>query len=262
MGTFSSTRWIAGPILRTVLFLGLLALPAAADEIPATLRPAWSQLDFYPPGLPAWVSAKQAFDEDGRLIPDFFRPEALERLNDLLYRPKDPATGCTKMLWIEQNYVNPPDRSSLIAAVRSSQLILLGKVVAREIGFERGELGQMLMIQPSEQLKPAGGDLGRNYFVFVPAGRFQIAGLDICKEDPRFVAPEIGDDVLLFPRDAPAGEIFLNLEYEGSLVVLNADEQVKWPRSFTAADGTRGEPKASRLAILNEIRAEVGRGKP
>ncbi len=249
-------------VLRAFLFWALLASPIAADEIPGTLRPAWSQLDFYPPGLPAWVSAKQAFDEDGRLIPNLFRPEALERLKDVLYRPKDPATGCTRMLWIEQEYVNPPDRSSLGAAIRSSQLIVLGKVVAREIGFERGELGQMLMIQPIEGLKPPGGDLGRNYFVFVPAGRFQFAGLDICKEDPRFAVPEIGDDVLLFPRDAPPGETFLNIEYEGSLVVLSADDHVNWPRSFMAAAGTKGESKPGRLAILNEIRAEVGKGKP
>lgn len=261
MAVFSSSTSTSAAILRSCFFLALLALPLKADEIPATLRPAWPQLDFYPPSLPAWVSAEQAFGEDGRLVADLFRPEALQRLNDLLYRPKDPATGCTRMLWIEQEYVNPPDRSSLKAAIRSSQLIVLGKVVAREIGFERGELGQLLMIQPIERLKPNGGDLGRNYFVFVPAGRFQLGKLDICKEDPRVVLPEIGDEVLLFPRDAPAGEAFLNLEYEGSLVVFTADDQVRWPRSFTA-ESPEGGSQPGRLAILDEIRAEVGKARP
>ena len=247
---------------RLVVVLLLLGgmLTASADDIPATMRPNWPELEFYETDLPVWVSASQAFDKEGKLIPSLFRQEKRERLERLLQLPRDPATGCSKVLWIEQEYVNPPNRSSLAAAAESAELVLLGRVVAREIGFERGQMGQMLMVQPVELIKPAAGrTAARAYFVFVPAGRLKFKDYEICKEDPRVVVPEIGDEVILFPRYAPQGEPFLNLEYDGSMLAFETDGSVKWPDVMSPSPTATPSALQTKADVLEQLRAEVGK---
>ena len=239
-----------------LLLLGWVA-SVFADDIPATLRPNWPELEFYETDLPVWVSASQAFDKEGKLISSLFRQEKREKLERLLQLPRDPATGCSKVLWIEQEYVDPPNRSSLAAAAESAELVLLGKVVARDFGFERGQMGQMLMVQPVEVIKPAGRTAARAYFVFVPAGRLKFKEHEVCKEDPRVVIPEIGDEVIVFPRYAPQGEPFLNLEYDGSMLAFEADGSVKWPDVMSPSRAATPLALHSRADVLEQLRAEV-----
>lgn len=160
------------------------------------------------------------------------------------------------MLWIDVSYVDPPDRSSLAAAVRSSDLVVWGKVVATETGFARGEVGQMLMVQPLEILKTASSAPERFYYVFVPAGRFRFAGYEICKEDPRVVVPTVGEEVVLFPRRAPAGEAFLNLEYEGSLLAFDSEGKVRLPPVMARSLRER-ESWVAPAKALSEIRSQA-----
>jgi len=243
----------------TLGFLFLFwSVPALAEEIPATLRPNWPQLGSFPKDIPVWVAASKAFDDQGRLIPAYFREISRLRLERLLRHPKDPATGCTKMLWIDPAYVDPPNRSSLASAVRSSEMVVWGKVMATEIGFERGQLGQMLAVQPLEILKGKGVAADR-FYVFVPAGRFRFGGYDVCKEDPRFVIPKVGDEMVLLPYLAPAGENYLNLEYEGSLIVFGDEGRVEWPRVMAKSNAHNAE---TPVEVLGEIRRIAAEEKP
>jgi hypothetical protein len=217
-------------------------------------RPAWPELSAYPADLPVWVSADAAFGEDGKLDSELFLPGAGRRLEELLHRPKNPATGCLEMTWIEQEYVNPPDRSSLPAALRSSELVVWGEVVAASVGFERGDLGQLLQIRPIEVLRSRIGDEKLPfYYVFVPAGRLRFAGFEVCKIDPRVVVPEMGEEVVIFAHHATAGESYLNLEYEGSLAAFALDGKSRLPRILVGAGAQREAPGKSEL--IAEIRS-------
>lgn len=124
-----------------------------------------------------------------------------------------------------------------------------------DAGFERGDPGQLLVVQPIEILKPAGAAPLRVYFAFVPAGRFALGGLEICKRDPRAVVPEVGYDVVLLPFRAAAGEAYLNLEYEGSLIVLPASSTPRLPRILSSEAATPGV--GSKAGMIRRIRALV-----
>lgn len=248
-------------IAASLILLLCLAGPVFADEIPATLRPNWPNLTTCPSDVPVWVAAKAAFDEEGDLIPSLFLDESRWRLQRLFRIPKDPATGCAMVRWIDPSYVNPPNRSSLAEAVASSEMVIWGKVVASEPGFERGQVGQLLMVQPLEILKGETTNPPAFYYAFVPKGRFRFAGYDICKEDPRMVAPEVGGEVVLFPYKAPAGESYLNLEYEGSLITFDAEGRVEWPQSMAVSD-THARIFPTPASVLEETRAAARRGKP
>lgn len=261
MGTKrSKTRHSVYPcVLMLLLMAGVGSI--FADEIPEVLRPSWPELSSYPQDIPVWVAASRAFDENGHLIPALFRDESRLRLEKVLRNPKDPATGCTKMLWIDVSYVDPPDRSSIALAVRSSETVIWGKIVATETGFVRGEVGQMLMVQPLEILKATAAAPERFYYVFVPAGRFRFAGYEVCKEDPRIVVPVVGEEVVLFPRWAPAGEPFLNLEYEGSLLAFDAEGKVRLPPVMARTLRDR-ENLITPADVLGEIRSVTRGAKP
>jgi hypothetical protein len=208
-----------------------------------------------------WVAASQAFATEGKLVPELFTAEARERLEFLLARPKDPAQGCTVITWIEQEYVNPPDRSTLARAVASSEMVVWGKVVATTVGFERGDIGQLLMVQPIEVLKPIAAPPARIYFAFVPAGRFELAGRPICKEDPRIIVPEVGEEILLLPHHSPAGEAYLNLEYEGSLIAFGNGGEIRLPRILAAEKANSSSGASTKVDIVERIRSlatEVG----
>jgi hypothetical protein len=233
---------------------------AFADEIPATMRPNWPELSLYPNDVPVWVAAKIAFDEDGRLVPSLFLDDARRRLERVFRNPKDPATGCTKMPWIYQDHINPPDRTSLASAVATSALVVWGKVVAAEAGFERGELGQLLMVQPLEVLKGQSSSPPAFFYVFVPKGRFRFAGHEICKEDPRVVEPEVGQELVLFPYHAPAGESFLNLEYDGSLIAFDAEGHTLWPQVMAPTE-KNSQTIPNEESVLGEIRAYARKGR-
>lgn len=207
---------------------------------------------------PIWVSAEAAISAEGELIAELFHPHLHSRLRSYLQTPPDPAKGCIPVAKLIGDPINPPDRSHLGGAIEHSSVVLLGEVVARDFGFERGLPGQLLAVRPLRTYK--GDTRLDHYYFFMPVGRFSAGPYTFCKTDNRYPdPPELGDQVLIMAPTREETGPYLNIEDANSLIVFDekSEGRYSWqlrldPGDVGATPGSR-RPQISREDILRRI---------
>jgi hypothetical protein len=242
----------SGPPCEAAAPQKLEQITPAAPDIPPILNANWDLID---KTFPTWVSLEAAFTSSGELVETAFNSLSLRYIRGLLSTPVDPAKGCAVYGEVYESWVNPPERHTLQLAVSNSKHIVLGKVLASEIGFDRGTAGTLFLMQPSRIEK--GGQLPSKIFFFVPIARFRIAEKDYCKEDSRYPAPpRIGDEVLLLlPGPVGASDEFVDLRFETSLIVLPHNGSPRVPTVFRTSETDSLLPAPDRSEIFAAIAA-------
>ena len=175
--------------LLTGLWSGLLA---QAQEMP--------QVGYYPDlpnERPHWVAAEEALGEDGRWDPTYFDEGVRSRLRRLLSREPRGSDGC-----IEKRNEIPGLRAD---AIKNLELlsqregwIFLAEVTGLTAGFQGGEPGTLIRIEPRQILKGPSDRLYPHY-VFFPVGTVPVGNKSLCVTDLRY--PElakVGESMLLF----------------------------------------------------------------
>jgi len=250
--------------LLVALLVILSPLPVLADR-PVPERHGQEEVEDIPPILysaiwspaPTFISADVAIEPDGKLNTDVLDDVSVVGLSTLLDNFKRGALDrddCVPYGPVYVDRVNPPDRSSITAAARTSRLILEGTVAGRDYGFYRGHVpGQLLKVETRQVIK--GDRLLDWYYVFYPVGRFKAGPYTFCKTDPRLPAPpELGQQVLLLiPEVADPGEPVLDLRDENSIIVLDEKGEAHLPESFSRTEAGR----LTREQVLSEIRTVV-----
>ena len=206
--------------------------------------------------FPIWVGAEMAFDESGRVNPSFFIDYDAVTIENFLEIEAEPKTGCIRLENFYVDRVGTPDRSSIGAIVRSSELVMIGKVVEAATGFVHATPSTLFAIEKEALLK--GYTDRERFFVPFPRADFEVAGYRICKSDNRFAeSPKVGDSVLIFLHQYPEpSESFLDPRYETSLVTIDAEGAVRLPKRLRK--GFRSEksssPELDRGALVNRLR--------
>jgi hypothetical protein len=181
---------------------------------------------------PSFVSADAVLAANGTIDETLFSPEAIDSIRSLLATA--PQGDCIRVENYYESYVNPPVRSSIGAAARSSHLILLGTVVEKTFGFSGFTPGQLLHIRPDQAIK--GTTKEDLYFVFLPIGNFSVGAARICKTDTRYATPpEVGEQILaLIPKlwNSEQSGAFLNTFDEAGVITIKDDETLSLPRRY------------------------------
>ncbi len=243
--------------LSYLLTLILLLPSALIAEIPSLLYVPMEDMD---PNIPFWVSREAAIGPDGKLATEFFHPIAAELLNSTFSEPARPENDCN-LAWEEvyQDWVNPPDRTTLDKLLQESEFVFLATIVDREFGFDRGIPGQLFEVVPKESFV---GQLRlSSYYFFLPIGTFDVGPYKICKSDKRFpeYIPNEGEDVLLaIPQYAQpkTDEPFFDLVFDESIITIKPDGKLSLPDIFRRSVNTTLRPfPDTRDAVLRELRA-------
>lgn len=205
---------------------------------------------------PSFVAADAVLTPEEKVDASLFSPAAVDSINSLLATP--PQGSCIRAENYYESYVNPPSRSNLDEAVRSSHMVILGTVVETTFGFSGATPGQLLHLRPDQALKGnAKKDL---YFVFVPVGDFSVGSARICKTDTRYATPpEIGEQVLAFvPKlwNSDRAGAFLNTFDEAGIIAIKADGTVSLPRRYLKSqDAATPKRKAELLQTVRNLAA-------
>ncbi len=230
---YPRTRQQKQPCLLLLLLLFALSLPnALIAEIPSILFVDSDKMDTT---YPIWVSHSVAIGPDGKVRTELFHPQNAELLQESLTDPPQIHDGCITFDEFYTSHVDPPDRSSFQKLLSESDVVFIGTIVDSDFGFDRGEPGQLFEVAPEEVFL---GELSLpSYYFFFPVGNFTAGSFKICKTDRRYPShiPIKGDQVLLaVPRyyKPVAGEPYLNLVYETSIVVIKPDGELSLPAIF------------------------------
>ncbi len=233
-----TTRRSYRQLVLSLFTVSLVLTSLAGESMPSLLTTKSEHVD---KSYPTWVSASAASRADGSLESGLFHPGLWERLQKLLNVPPDPVKGCVPISEVLEAWVAPPDMSSLEAAFRSSELVLRGRVVDREFGFDRGTPGQLFRVDRIEDFK--GKNVLNVYYFFVPVGHFKAGKTEICKTDYRFPnIPAVEDEVVLLIPGVTDGDPFLDLTFESGLLVLRGEAAL--------LPGLPGEKRTSTKSIL------------
>jgi hypothetical protein len=240
-----------------LLVVAMLTAPASAQKtrhaypIPETLTLAGAT-------VPTWVAASVALTPSGELNAAAFGG-VTRRIREILDTPSDEAVylngkvvgyqdrssmeGCRPVGAGFFDYPEPPRRGSLDDAIADSKVALLGRITGKAYGFYASEPGQLFQVEP---LRSYGQALTQaRYYFFIPIGRFQFGGIEICKTDERYAQPpQVGGEVFLFVG-APADRegVLLDVLDPGDIVVVEPDGSLRLPRQYTA--GQEGVAKRS-----------------
>src|SRR5206468_2054405 len=159
------------------------------------------------------------------------------------------ASGCVAVgdSWID--YVNPPSHRDLDTAVGEADFIVKGIVRKRSYGLFSNDVGQMLSVTVTKELK--GISPLKTYYFFIPVGSFRLGPVDICKTDSKYpVIPEPGDTVILLGHEGFRAGPFLNIIDEGGLLPLTQDGHVAVPRRYRAALGAAVLPEDEVVDLI------------
>lgn len=178
---------------------------------------------------PEFVSAVAAISAKGQIESKLLDPGSRRFLQNLLSQPPSEE-GCLRQdeVWNGARGASQ-DRTSLAAAVRNSDLVIHGRVIAKSYGFSFGAGGHLVQISPVNGFdKTLELD---SYFFFVPVGRFEAGPYTICKTDSRYHGElEMGDEVvLLVPEQQNPAEPYLFPDAASSLIVLRSDAEPRLP---------------------------------
>ncbi len=207
--------------------------------------------------LPMWVDARDVLTSDGAINRALFDPGTQRLLEHVLSTP-DNDEGCVDpgivLSCPERSFTH--QRDSLEAAVRTSELVVLGRVTGKSYGFNGSSAGQLLRIETVRVFK--GRRVAREHYLPYPIGRFQLGSKTVCKADGRYPKPpEIGDRVLLF-TSAAFGEDRNLLQLQGPQDLVRAlpNGKVLSPAGYMVA-GT--DVNAVADEIERRVRGEAGK---
>lgn len=242
------SRIKAKVILGLLVISGLVAAMAATagvgEGIPEVLTIQLTGID---KTYPSWVSSRVAARPDGTLDTGLFHPVLLRGLESALRTPPDPVRGCVPVSEFFEDWVSPPDVSSLDGTFRSAQRVLRARVVERDFGFDRGTPGQAFKVEPLETFK--GKEELPFYYFFVPVGRFKVGKVEICKTDYRFPnIPEVGEEVVLLVPKVAQNDPWLDLPFHQGLIVLRGTSAML--PGFENSKATAVLPRTELLAEL------------
>jgi hypothetical protein len=249
------------PIVPAALLVAaMLAAPASAQARQATPHsyPIPETLTLAGATVPTWVAASVALTASGELNAAAFGGETA-RIREILDTPSDQPVyfngkivsyqdrpsmeGCRPVGASFFDYPNPPRRGSLNDAIADSKVALFGRITGKAYGFYAGDPGQLFQVEP---LRSYGQALTKaRYYFFIPIGRFQFGGIEICKTDERYAQPpQVGGEVFLFVG-APADreDVLFHVLDPGDVVVVEPDGTLRLPRQYTA--GEEGAAKRS-----------------
>jgi hypothetical protein len=153
-----------------------------------------------------WVSAEMLISRnDGLLLAA--HPMIDQRWNaELTAALENPPDACLEMGPGSYAEVSLP--KSFSEAVTKAKAIMQGVVTGTTGGFYAGlHPGLLIQVRIQEWVErsPDYPDTPYTYF-YHPVGDFQMGSIRICKDDPSWPEPpEVGDEVLLFPRWLPMG---------------------------------------------------------
>ncbi len=258
--------------LTTLLFASLPPSPGALAQRDAA-RPQPQDIGalpghlpkahFAPRGMsgsaayPIWIDASLLLNGDGSVNTGLVPPDAVPDVKAILARAS--TGGCVQIGAFFEDLVNPPERNSIEQAVRSSRLVILGKVTERSFGMSGPIPGQLLRVVPEEVFKGQSRSVPA-YFVFMPVGTFQIGSATVCKTDSRYAAPPaVGDHVLLFGPEEPScrdcrDEPYLEVGDDGGIITFHDDQAPSLPQRYRGAPGPKPRP-ASPEELVARVRA-------
>ncbi len=262
-----------------LLVAAMLAAPATAQIRQATPRSYAmpETLTLAGATVPTWVAASVALTPSGELNAAAFGGETAN-IRKILDTPSDQPVyfngkvvgyqdrpsmeGCRPVGEGDFDYPDPPRRGSLDDAIADSKVALLGRITGKAYGFYAGEPGQLFQVEP---LRSYGQALTKaRYYFFIPIGRFQFGGIEICKTDERYAQPpQVGGEVFLFVG-APADRegVLFHVLSPGDIVVVEPDVSLRLPRQYTA--GEEGVAKRSASTPTSSellARIEAARAK-
>jgi hypothetical protein len=243
----------------------LTSLPAIAGEIPdvSATSPA-SELPrtlFALRGAHAtFVRADAVLDNRGEVDLTLFASTDAETIKAYLSLPEE--NGCVRLQGIIYNHMNQGPHADLKTASAKAKLILLGIVMGQASGFRGAEAGSLLEVKPETALKGAAAKENTSYYVFFPAGEFELGGKRLCAVNPSYPAlPQVGDRLLLFVRDVKSYTgSFLPLFDATDIIVLRKDSQIDLPRRFKS-DRALGASGTTR-ELLDDARGSARRARP
>lgn len=146
--------------------------------------------------------------------------------------------GCIDVGEIVEDFYEPENRDTVEDAIRTARVIGGFRVTGTAGGFYGGVPGQLLRLVPVDVYR---GDLtARDYYAFLPIGRFSVSGKQVCKRDARFAnAPRVGQEVVLFVG-LPSGEDLNILQLQGPTDLITVDgEKLSLPAQYRGAELTR-----------------------
>lgn len=197
----------------------LIALAAGADQMPSKLTSG----DTAQP-LPFWVSEQIVLDQTGGFDKRYFTAPEIVALKSILEIPAEGPCIPDGIHFIDR--VNPPDRTTLSKAVRSSSQVVLAKITGEAAGFRGAEPGTLFGVSVEKVFR--GVSSRPEYYFFFPVGTVHVGKLTVCKTDPRYPAlPKVGDEVILMaplPPDEASG--FLELWNAEGVITLSQDGKV------------------------------------
>jgi hypothetical protein len=196
-----------------------------------------------------WVDSRDVVTEAGQFNEDAFLtdPIAARMVKSVISSPM--VGGCVSLGPTQISRVNPPARASVPEAVKTANLVLLGRVIGRSYGFFGGVPGQLLKLLPEEIVKGS-GDRPDAVFAFLPVGEFSVGNTRICKSDNSYAKePALGDRALVFSA-TPLGakREILDPVDDGGLLFIPREGTAYLPKRYL--NDKQAIPSASDLLGL------------
>lgn len=208
--------------------------------------------------FPLWVAADIALDSNGAPDPAYFRAHDALVIRNFFEIEPNPQTGCIDLDTFYVDYAGEPDRQNLAGAIESSELVVVGRVLAARSGFAWETPGTLYAIERETLLK--GRSEREIFYVPYPRGEMEIGPYRLCKTDTDYAeSPEVGDSVLVMLHLYPdPQEAFLRPRFDTSLVTLRADKTVGLPSARFREEASHlkasgGPPRDELIGRIQEI---------
>lgn len=226
---------LALPLAQAVSAAPPARTDSASEAMPQVLR-VGSQAE----AVPSWVDASRVLNPSGEINADLFHGSSVLTIELMLRQPA--VDGCinmgapirSKVHMVDETGASMiPSRTTLDEAYRTSELVIEAEVTGRSYGISEFLPGQLLRLVPVKTLKDTLA-AQRQYFVFVPIGRFKIGDKTICKVDSSYPdPPAIGDRVvILLQKGFREDSQYLSVPDATGLITLKRNASVSLPEAF------------------------------
>lgn len=139
----------------------------------------------------------------------------------------------------------PQQHRTFETELKNNSLAVAGRVEAITTGwhFDTNGVATLVELRIDEVLKDPTGELAAGLLVtyLQPGGLLHVSGRAICTQDPDYIAPRVGDRVILLGASDPANELHLMtnpslIYYIRGAEVTSGDTQAHKVRRLTVSD--------------------------
>jgi hypothetical protein len=203
-----------------------------------------------------WRASSEIMNRDGQWLVEDLPSTVRKRVTEiegLVARPTlRSAEECVRVrLIVEYPPTLTMRPASLDALVGNAEAVILGTVVDRSGGFAWGHHpGFMLQVRVSSWLKRGAGfnESGGTVLAFYPGGRVPLGPTALCRDSDLPAAPEVGDQVLLFPQrsQVQTDPPIMDLATSGAEIVVGSGGAVSASPHMLQIIGSGGFPDLIR----------------